>query len=117
MFMTNLENVGDQYELLKPWTDIGLQWATKYYIRMDDTDAYVVTMCKSLNQHIAALPLTFSLIPTVLNPNVRLSWMEEQWEGVYFRNAKEIILDLVSTIHCYHYMPFSAISHADAPVP
>jgi hypothetical protein len=47
-FMTDLENLGDEYEELKPWTDIALRWATKYYIRMDDTDAYVVTMCKIL---------------------------------------------------------------------
>lgn len=47
--MTELEEVGDEHELLKPWTDIGVHWATKYYIRMDDTDAYVITMCKSFN--------------------------------------------------------------------
>jgi hypothetical protein len=47
MLMTEWERLGDQYEKLKPWTKIGLHWATKYYIRMDETDAYVVTMCKS----------------------------------------------------------------------
>jgi hypothetical protein len=45
-FMTEWEKLGDKHEILKPWTDIGLRWATKYYIRMDDTDAYVLTMCK-----------------------------------------------------------------------
>jgi len=47
MLMTDWEDLAKQYELLEPWINIGLQWATKYYIRMDDTDAYVVTMCKS----------------------------------------------------------------------
>jgi hypothetical protein len=48
MFMTSLERLGKQHKILKPWTDVGLHWATKYYDRMDDTDAYVVTMCKFL---------------------------------------------------------------------
>jgi hypothetical protein len=45
-FMTELEKLGKKHEVLKPWTDIGLRWAIKYYKRMDDTDAYVLTMCK-----------------------------------------------------------------------
>jgi hypothetical protein len=45
-FMTTLEALGEQFDLLKPWVDIGIQWATKYYIRMDDTNAYVIAMCK-----------------------------------------------------------------------
>jgi hypothetical protein len=52
MFMTEWERLGDQHEQLRPWTQIGLHWAKKYYTRMDETDAYVVTMCKSFsNQH------------------------------------------------------------------
>lgn len=50
-FMTEWENLGKQHELLRPWTEIGLRWAEKYYVRMDDTDAYVVTMCKSSNTY------------------------------------------------------------------
>lgn len=45
MFMTEWEKLGEQYEALRPWTDIGLKWAKKYYIRMDDTNAYVIAMC------------------------------------------------------------------------
>jgi hypothetical protein len=52
MFMTEWEKLGKKFPELRPWIDIGLKWATKYYIRMDDTDAYVVTMCKSLNQYL-----------------------------------------------------------------
>jgi hypothetical protein len=29
---------------VKPWVDIGLKWARKYYCIMDQTDAYIVTM-------------------------------------------------------------------------
>jgi hypothetical protein len=49
-FMTEWENIATQIDKLRPWAEIGLGWAKKYYIRMDDTDAYVVTMCESLNQ-------------------------------------------------------------------
>jgi hypothetical protein len=46
MLMTEWENLREQHKVLEPWTDIGLCWATKYYIKMDDTNACVITMCK-----------------------------------------------------------------------
>jgi hypothetical protein len=49
MFMTTWEELGDQYPILKFWTGIGLEWAKKYYVRMDHTDAYIVAMCTSRN--------------------------------------------------------------------
>jgi hypothetical protein len=49
MFMTEWEEMAEQHERLRPWINTGLKWAKKYYIRMDDTDAYVVSMCKSSN--------------------------------------------------------------------
>ncbi|KAF8485487.1 hypothetical protein F5888DRAFT_1570820, partial [Russula emetica] len=68
MFMTEWEKLGEQHKMLRPWTEIGLRWAKKYYIRMDDTDTYVVTM--------------------FLNPAMRLSWIQAEWEGHYIRRAK-----------------------------
>jgi len=44
--MTAWEDLGRRHVVLKAWTDMGLKWAKKYYRRMDDTDAYVLTMCK-----------------------------------------------------------------------
>ena len=55
-FMTKWEKLGEQHRMLKPWTDIGVKWATKYYDRMDETNAYVITMCKSFI-NISLLPL------------------------------------------------------------
>jgi hypothetical protein len=55
MFMTEWERLGEQHILLRPWMKIGLDWATKYYIRMDDTEAYIVAMCKLLNRPLTAL--------------------------------------------------------------
>ena len=40
--------LGDEHLNLKAWTDISLKWATKYYKQMDDTDAYVISMCEFL---------------------------------------------------------------------
>ena len=54
--MTKWEKLGEQHQTLKPWTDIGVKWATKYYDRMDETNAYVITMCKSFI-NISLLPL------------------------------------------------------------
>jgi hypothetical protein len=46
-FMSELEVLAKDYPILKPWTGVALRWAKKYYCRMDGTDAYVITMCKS----------------------------------------------------------------------
>ncbi|KAI9433686.1 hypothetical protein BJY52DRAFT_1336773 [Lactarius psammicola] len=56
MLITEWERLGDQYHVLKPWTEIGLHWAKKYYVRMDNTEAYIVTMCKFNQCFIALLP-------------------------------------------------------------
>ena len=39
--------LGTRNPRVKPWTDIGLQWADTYYKRMDNTRTYAITMCKS----------------------------------------------------------------------
>jgi hypothetical protein len=46
IFMSQWERLGEDPKL-SPWTTVGLKWANKYYRRMDDTDAYIVTMCES----------------------------------------------------------------------
>jgi hypothetical protein len=75
-FMTELEGLGKRYPILKPWTDIGMHWATKYYIWMDDTKAYIVAMCKSFNWPITALTTNFafqSSIPPYASHESKLS--------------------------------------------
>jgi len=32
MLMTEWERLGNQYHVLKPWMEISLHWAKKYYI-------------------------------------------------------------------------------------
>ena len=48
--MTQWEILGAWHKVLKLWTEVGLDWAKKYYVQIDDTDAYVVAMCKFYTQ-------------------------------------------------------------------
>jgi hypothetical protein len=48
LLMTKWERLGEEHPGLQYWTRIGLRWARKYYKRMDDTDAYVIAMSRSL---------------------------------------------------------------------
>ena len=45
-FMTKWENLAEDNSRLKPIIQPGLEWAYKYYKRMDQTRAYVASMCK-----------------------------------------------------------------------
>jgi urease accessory protein UreE len=49
MFMTAWEELGNKHPPLQRWTKIGIHWATKYYKKMDQTRAYVVSMCKFIS--------------------------------------------------------------------
>jgi len=60
-FMTDWEILRDEHEGLKYWMEIGLDWAKKYYIRMDKTDAYVVTMCKFYTLYVTTLAANLNL--------------------------------------------------------
>ena len=44
MFMTSWEVLATKTLNLKPYTDVGLKWATKYYRRMDQSKAYIIAM-------------------------------------------------------------------------
>lgn len=76
--MTEWEQYG-KHDELKVWTEIGLKSAKKYYKRMDDTDAYVVTM--------------------FLNPAVRFSWINGEWDSHYIKQARNTIITLVRIIY------------------
>ena len=97
LLMTQWERLGEEHPELRYWTRIGLRWARKYYTRMDDTDAYVIAMGRSpfsnysdTGSHYANSP------PIVLNPAIRFSWIQCEWESTYIQRSKKIMLDLVS---------------------
>ena len=46
MFMTSWEYLAEKHPRLKPWINIGLEWASTYYSRMDLTKSYIIAMCK-----------------------------------------------------------------------
>jgi len=69
MFMTAWEQLGRDHPCLSQWTDIGIQWATTYYKKMDDSSAYVIVMCELTFGFIHHL-LTFYLTWPVLNPSI-----------------------------------------------
>lgn len=48
LFMTAWESLAIKFPRLRPFIDVGLEWAKSYYVRMDLTDAYVIAMCKSI---------------------------------------------------------------------
>ena len=48
LLMTKWERLGEEHPELQYWSRIGLHWARKYYKRMDDTDAYIITMSRFL---------------------------------------------------------------------
>jgi hypothetical protein len=55
IFMTQWEKLRSKFPELKPLVDVGLEWAEKYYKRMDNTDAYVVAMCELLSSSLSNL--------------------------------------------------------------
>jgi hypothetical protein len=95
-FMTGWERLGKKHKILRPWSDIGLRWVTKYYVRMDDTEVYILTIYKLVRRLITVPWLLLRL--TVLNPATCFTWIELEWGKRYISQAKEIILKRVSTI-------------------
>lgn len=51
IFLTKWDTLAVAKPWLKPWIDVGLSWITKYYQRLDLTDAYVVAMCRFYFTH------------------------------------------------------------------
>jgi hypothetical protein len=46
LFMSKWEQLSTDFPRLKPLIAPGLEWATKYYAKMDRTKAYIIAMCK-----------------------------------------------------------------------
>lgn len=92
-FMSKWERLAEKNEHLAPAINIGLGFATKYYKRMDDTNAYVLAQCEYIFQ---VLNLNNFETISVVHPGMRVSWMKEHWEKKYFKMAENTIKKLVS---------------------
>jgi len=76
MVMTDWKGLGKRHDFLKLWMKISVTWATKYYVQMDDTDAYVLAMCKIICWPLTALISSFALqssIPPSASPGSRMN--------------------------------------------
>ncbi|EDQ99474.1 uncharacterized protein LACBIDRAFT_334966 [Laccaria bicolor S238N-H82] len=58
---------------------IGIDWATTYYKKMDDSPAYVIVM--------------------FLNPSIQLSWIQRHWEPNYVARVTVIIKNTMQKYH------------------
>lgn len=90
--MTRWKEIGRDHRNLRPWTDIGLKWAGKYYSKMNDTRAYVVVMCRFL---FSFPPPLANVLSEVLNPCIQFTWIDREWDDYYRAEAKRAILEVV----------------------
>jgi len=71
----------------------GLDKASKYYNRMDDTPAYIIAMGMSLPWlYTGANLIGFA----VLNPAIKLTWVCKHWDMAWVMHAEHIIITKVS---------------------
>jgi hypothetical protein len=91
IFMSRWDVLVEKRPWLKPYIDEGLKWAKKYYIRMDQTSAYIIGMCK-LSDRLRCFVL---IVPLVINPAVRLSWINNNWEDEWKDKAIVVIKSVV----------------------
>lgn len=89
IFLTKWEKLA----VSKPWIDEGLKWVTKYYCRLDSSDAYVIVMCKF---HFTLKEYTLNNSWLVINPSIHFSWIEKNWEDEYKKVGMATIKTLVS---------------------
>lgn len=61
----------------------------KYYKWMDDTDAYVIAMGRSLFSN-------YSVTESHYVSAICFSWIQHEWDSIYIQRSKKIMLDLVS---------------------
>ncbi|KAG5649092.1 hypothetical protein H0H81_006365 [Sphagnurus paluster] len=85
LFMMSLEELRKATPSLKEITDVGILWATKYYLRMDNSRAYAVAM--------------------FINPTTRFSWIEKHWGSVYIRKTKAMLIKMTNDYRACYPLP------------
>jgi hypothetical protein len=97
LLMAKWERLGKEHPELQYWTRVGLLWVQKYYKQMDDTDAYVIAMGRSLFSDYSVTESHYAnSLSIVLNPAIRFSWIQRKWDSIYIQRSKKIMLDVVS---------------------
>ena len=95
LFMSEWEALYKDFPRLRPWINVSLKWAKRYYNLMDDTGVYIVTMGEFLNPIFWWIDDISS--PVVLNPCIHFRWIKDQWESAFIKYARTTILNIVST--------------------
>lgn len=85
-FMSNWESLADARPHLEPIIQKGLDRATKYYILMDETDRYILSMC-TLTLSFSSWKLAHSQLRIVLHPKFRMHHIQDNWEEHYVEKA------------------------------
>ncbi|KAI0056879.1 hypothetical protein BV25DRAFT_1772038, partial [Artomyces pyxidatus] len=67
VFLTGWERLVAQRPHYRRFLDSALEIGRQYYTRMDDTDAYVMSM--------------------FVNPSIKMAWIEKNWDRSYIRKA------------------------------
>jgi hypothetical protein len=79
---------------MKPWMDIGLEWATKYYQCMDNICAYIIAMCV-LSLHPCIMTALGVINNSVVDPAIYMLWIKAYWDDEYIASAEKTVLEMV----------------------
>ena len=83
------------------WPHMG----TKYYLRINNTKAYIISMCKYIYSFINFLwPSTW----IVLNLCIWMSWIHKHWDSTYIADAEKTIKAKAS--HKLHTITANAVA-------
>ena len=70
----------DRFERVHAAIDAGLENLQKWYRKVDDTDAYFISLGSSSFVHLD----WYWLISQVLDPNIKLAYAEAKWDSEYY---------------------------------
>lgn len=91
--MTEWENMSETYPETSEAIKEGCDKIIKYYNKLDDCNAYVISMCES---RLLSILYFQCLLDLVLHPCHRFKWIEANWGGKYDINAKLLLEETVS---------------------
>lgn len=96
LFMSNWEKLVTKQPHLKLFIKKGLHFAYIHYKKMDWTSVYVICMCKFF---LPSQPVNSNskwLSHVILNPKVKLNWIEKNWDDIYKSDAISNIKTIIS---------------------
>jgi hypothetical protein len=93
LFMSKWEALTETHPNLQPFIEAGLVKAREYYSKMDLTRAYVIALGECPFPLYCVLLTNFNL--SVLNPMIKMTWINKQWESKYIEMAEHMIKDEV----------------------